>query len=711
MGAARLTSFLVKVASRCNLDCDYCYVYHHADQSWRSMPRVLSENDQGAFAARLAAYVRSTDLRRCAVILHGGEPLLAGVDTIIGFVRAIRAALPAECAVDIGLQTNGLLLTDEALDALAAADIAVSLSLDGPRPINDRHRTSRRGRSSFDRAYAALQRLEQRPGTFSGVIAVIDAQSLPRDVLDFFGSRQIPKLDFLLPDAHHGRVPPGRADDPHCYARWLTEAFDLWLDHYSHLRVRTFEALLDAAAGLPSGTDAFGLGDVSLLTIETDGSYHDLDVLKVVADGATRLTGTVRDTDIATVAGSDAIAAHRGRLRKNGLSPECQQCTAVDICGGGSLPHRYGAGTFDHPSVYCAELFGLIAHVKRRLVSDLAEPGPTPIAAVAPPIDMNLFEHAERSASVVAALWTDSREEHGRRLRNILTQERSESAESLLRLEQEKFLETAARPGMVAWRLAYERSRTGRAVYAIDGTPLSADVDYLAYVARRAARPPAGLRIGHIDPWLRAPFGNSVIFDDETTNAKVLPVVREALAVIGRWRPPLLAELERICGDVQFIRDPTAHPDKIVSFSDNSVPGALYVSVFQRDRLIDPYDLADSLIHEYRHQKLYLLERTLPMVSTTAMRVKSPWRDDLRPPSGLLHAIFVFVELRRFWLYVRDLGPAHLHARAVNQLRETDADLVQAFSTLGACPLTEAGTALAAALQRESIQDIHAVAA
>lgn len=42
-----------------------------------------------------------------------------------------------------------------------------------------------------------------------------------------------------------------------------------------------------------------------------------------------------------------------------------------------------------------------------------------------------------------------------------------------------------------------------------------------------------------------------------------------------------------ICRAVQFIQRPAADPDKIVSFSDNAVPGALYVSVMQRAGLID----------------------------------------------------------------------------------------------------------------------------
>ena len=121
-------------------------------------------------------------------------------------------------------------------------------------------------------------------------------------------------------------------------------------------------------------------------------------------------------------------------------------------------------------------------------------------------------------------------------------------------------------------------------------------------------------------------------------------IVEEARLIVATWRPALAQELRAICSAVQFVRDPSAHPEKIVSFSDNSVPGALFVSIVQGGGFIDPYDLADSLIHEYRHQKLYLLERCYPTARPGSL-VVSPWRDDLRPASGLLHAIFVFVEL------------------------------------------------------------------
>lgn len=685
MAAARITSFLVKIASRCNLDCDYCYVYHHADQSWRTMPKLLSERHQQAFAERLAEYARSAALARVAVILHGGEPLLAGAAYVVALVRRIRDAAPG-LEIDFGMQTNGLLLSDEVLDALEAEGVAVSLSIDGPREAHDLHRTTRRGRSSFDRVEAALERLKRRPSLFAGAIAVVDASVPPERLLAFFAGHRVPKLDFLLPDAHHDRPPPGRDADPRLYERWLIEAFDAWLDRYPELPIRTFEALLDAAAGLPSGTDAFGLGDVSLLSVETDGTWHDLDVLKVAGDGATRLTGSVEDTTIEQLASSTAIAAHRRLLTRSGLNGRCRSCTIVDICGGGSVPHRFGAGSFDNPTTYCGEMTALVAHVRRRIAEGFQQPAAIPDDL--PDFDLDEFEIAETSTSIVAELHEEAVGRDAAALAEALAVIGPEGAEPL---DAATLRRLARRAGTVAWQRALRASRAGRAVHDVDGRPIEIDD---AYMTTLICVPGAvELEVGLHDEWLRKPFGQGIEFEPEDVAETGRALVAEALAIIETWRPALASELRAICSAVQFVRDPSAHPDKIVSFSDDSVPGALFVSITSGSGLIDPYDLADSLVHEYRHQKLYLLERRHPTTQPGAL-VVSPWREDLRPASGLLHAIFVFVELRRFWEHVRDHGPERLNNRAIAQLEDTERNLAQAFATLRECDLTAAGRAL-----------------
>lgn len=704
MAPSRITSFLVKVASRCNLDCDYCYVYHHADQSWRKMPKLLSAEDQAAFIQRLVEYVAEVGLTRCAVVFHGGEPLLAGVENLVSFANRIRTATPAE--VEVGLQTNGLLLTERALEALEAADIAVSLSLDGPRAANDKHRNSRKGRSSFDGVLAALERLKRRPKIFAGVIAVIDPSTPPEDLLAFFDEHQPPRVDFLLPDAHHLRPPPGRTDTPDLYETWQRRAFDLWLDEYPHLPVRMFEALLDAVAGLPSTTDAFGLGDVSLISIETDGSYHDLDVLKVTSDGATKIGGGVQDTPISTIAASAHIATHRRLLTKAGLCATCRACSIVEICGGGSLPHRYGDNGFDNPTVYCREMTALVSHVRSRLDGLLAADAKV-LQALPDGFDISRYELAETALDQMQHLCEEARQVlagefvDAVQASELTSHGNREFVETFMALDPERRAKIGLQPGAVAWQRTQTAALQGRATHAVDGTPLVADPDYLSFLLERSELDQ--MAVGLEDAWLRRPFGDAILFENEAIASQARPLVEQALTIIESWRPALGAEIRQACRAIQFVRDPSAHPEKIVSFSDNSVPGALYVSVWQGDRMIDPYDLADSLIHEHRHQKLYLLERLAATVQGNDVAVVSPWREDLRPPSGLLHAVFVFVELRRFWLHVRDHGPSRLHNRAANQLQDTDERLAEAFSTLDLCPLTTTGRALTEVLRRACV--------
>ena len=554
------------------------------------------------------------------------------------------------------------------------------------------------GRSSFEQTEQALSRLAKYPSVFAGVIAVVDPSTSAAELFEYFDKFSIPRLDFLLPDAHWLRPPPGRNQNPGLYEEWLVDAFDIWFDQYAHIPLRTFEALLDVCAGLPSSTDAFGFGDVSLLSIETDGSYHDLDVLKVTQNGATKLGGSVSDTRIAQVACSPAIEQHRRYLRKSGLSATCQSCSIVEICGGGSLPHRFNGDGFTSPTVYCNEMKRLVTHIRNRLTehvsSALASEAPVPLPAK---FELASFELAETSNPHLIWLLARAKEDAAKLLHESLRLFPNDSrAVQLNSMQEATFEYVALHPGALAWSNAALAQNRELHVLNVEGHVIEADPDYLevlvALAEQRTNRPV--LDVGRNDLWLRAPFGKAIIFEDDELKDVGRSLVDHSMGIIREWRPDLADEIFDTCRAVQFVRDPSADPRKIVSFSDNSVPGTLYVSISQGNELIDPYDLADSLIHEHRHQKLYLLERHAPTMEPTSAEVVSPWREDLRPPSGLLHAVFVFVELRRFWLYVRDFGPANLKSRAISQLNDTDLHLVQAFATLKECPLTEIGQKL-----------------
>lgn len=701
-----VTCFLLKVASRCNLACDYCYMYEHADQSWRHQPHMFSPETSAAVVRRVGEYVADRQLPHVSVVFHGGEPLLFGAARLASLASDLRDAMPAGARCDVSLQTNGVLLTAQALEVLADADIGVSLSLDGPRAVHDLHRLTPAGQSSHEDAERALALLATQPKAFAGVIAVIDPVTRPRDVLAYFAARPMPALDLLLPDATHVRPPAGRDANPDLYKQWLVEAFDTWFDEFPELPVRTFDSLLGAVCGLPSPTDAFGLGDVSLLTIETDGSYHDLDVLKITAEGRSALGLNVRDHSVEEACAAPALAEHSRFLTLEGLSQTCRSCPEVTVCGGGAVPHRYAYDGFEHPSIYCAELLNLIGHVRARMTRTLAAARPIANARrTGTGVDLAAFDRATTASTQVTMMMKEWADQAGATLTAALRARQgsiaSETTNELTAAAPADLAQVAITPSGVLWTRLAAADATGMPLQALDGSFIHADdagLECLAWLAQHGREPRPYI---HRDDYLlRLPFGEPIVFlpFDGATAIRGREAIQKALDLIGRYDKALLAELRTLCTDIQLVRDRSAHPDKTVSFSDDSVPGALYVAPVTGQGDLDVSELADSIIHEHRHQKLYLLSRAVDLVASDRPLVRSPWREEPRPPSGVLHAAFVFTELQAFWAWAAQAAPQGMRPRAGDEVETITSRLREGVAILGDTALTPAGRNLVSVL-------------
>ena len=103
--------FVLKIHSRCDLACDYCYMYTMSDQSWRSMPVRMPLEIVDFAIERIAEHCRTNTLSRAHIILHGGEPLLAGAELLARLTTRLVMALPPFTVPVISMQTNGLHLT------------------------------------------------------------------------------------------------------------------------------------------------------------------------------------------------------------------------------------------------------------------------------------------------------------------------------------------------------------------------------------------------------------------------------------------------------------------------------------------------------------------------------------------------------------------------------------------------------------------------
>ncbi len=354
----------MKVHSRCDLACDHCYVYQHADQSWRRRPRVMAPRIVRATAERIAEHARAHALKRVTVVLHGGEPLLAGPERLAAMARELRRALDGIAVLDLRMQTNGLLLDDDLCALLVRERIHVGVSLDGDRASHDRHRVRADGSGSYDDTVRALRVLGQaahRPA-FAGLLCTVDVRNDPDAVYGALAEVRPPRVDFLLPHANWDR-PPDRPHGATDYADWLITAYERWNTDDRPFSVRIFESVEAAAMGEPGFTEALGLGSPDLLVIETDGEIEQADWLKTVAEGAPETGYHV------LVNSFDEAARHPGfqarSLGLDGLADQCRACPVVSICGGGLYGHRHSSGSgFVNPSVYCADLLKFIQHVQ-----------------------------------------------------------------------------------------------------------------------------------------------------------------------------------------------------------------------------------------------------------------------------------------------------------------------------------------------------------
>jgi uncharacterized protein len=333
----------------------------------------MSERTVDLVAYRIAEHAQDHDMASVDVVLHGGEPLLAGPANISYVAKAIRTALGNERQANFSIQTNGVLLDKGFLDLLAALDVHVGISLDGDREMNDRHRRAPDGAGTYEMVAAAIALLTDYPGLFAGLLGVIDLRNDPVAAYEGMLRFAPPVVDFLLPHANWSRPPPGHHEaraSPH-YGNWLVRVFDRWYEApRRETRVRLFEEIINVLLGSSSATEEIGTSPVTHVVIESDGGIERSDMLTTAYSGA-GATGMSVDADsFDAVLRIPEVVARQGGLRA--LAPACQACPEGRVCGGGLYAHRYRAGHgFDNPSVYCHDLYHLITHIRSRVITDL----------------------------------------------------------------------------------------------------------------------------------------------------------------------------------------------------------------------------------------------------------------------------------------------------------------------------------------------------
>jgi uncharacterized protein len=362
--APAFTFVLVKLASRCNINCTYCYWFR--DPEVYNKPPVLTLDAEDQFCARLEHHIRKYELDQFLLVFHGGEPLLFPKYRFRNLQNKLAdVERRTGCKIERGVTTNAILIDDEWTDLFKAHDVSVTISLDGPPDINDKQRVDFKGRGTLAATLQGLDHL-RAAGIEPGLISVCNPSTDPERIVAYIVEELgILHFDILPPDATHNDNPPPIAD-------YFIRLFDVWLDRYAErgVRISTLDAMIRGLTGHLSVSDTIGLGPIHTVTLMTDGSLEALDVLRIAGAGSTASNANVRDNALQDVQ-DDPVWREAFHASMN-LAEVCRRCEFLDSCGGGHLAQRWSPQRrFDNPSVYCESWKRIFDHIWQRIAPTL----------------------------------------------------------------------------------------------------------------------------------------------------------------------------------------------------------------------------------------------------------------------------------------------------------------------------------------------------
>ena len=337
-----LTTMVLNVTNQCNLSCTYCYEYGEdkiVDTENGKKAKFMTEEtarESVDFMLREAGPNRTAHLT-----FFGGETLmnLPVLKFAIPYARERAAALGKQ--VDFSLTTNATLLRPEVIAFLAENRVGVTISIDGPKDVQDQFRVFHNGMGSYEIAVPKIRELLTRHRSRPiGARVTLTSQNLDirkifRHLRDEIGFYEV------------GFAPVTTASNRE-YA--IADAgFDYMLDQFRSLAGEFLEyALEDRHHGFSNVKDTLeeihkgvskaypcgaGLG---LMGVSTDG---DVALCHRFAGSDSHKLGTVRD-------GIDRLV-QIDFLNKHHIADktDCSQCWARPLCSGGCYHEahtRYG---------------------------------------------------------------------------------------------------------------------------------------------------------------------------------------------------------------------------------------------------------------------------------------------------------------------------------------------------------------------------------
>ncbi len=344
----RITSLLIKPASAvCNLDCAYCFYLDREADPYKALPgrRMTPETLE-----RLVDTYLFYSYPNAVFAFQGGEPTLAGLEFFRKLVELQKQYGRGGHNISNALQTNAMLIDEEWCELFHEYNWLLGVSLDGPEEVHDTYRFNKSGRGTWKQVMRGVEILKKQKVDFN-ILCVLSQANVdrPAELYRFFTGLGVDNIQYIPLaefDSQGNRLPFTITAEQ--YGRFLCATFDLWWPNRRKMRIRFFDNIAEALAGMKPGSCTMHETCDSYVVVEYNGDVFPCDFF---VEGGWKLGNVTLDSwsEIARRTRRYSFAQ-----KKTLAHPECQVCEYQSICHGGCPKFRHGpSGRFEDLDYFC----------------------------------------------------------------------------------------------------------------------------------------------------------------------------------------------------------------------------------------------------------------------------------------------------------------------------------------------------------------------
>ena len=327
-----LTTMVLNVTNKCNLACTYCYEYGEdkiIDTENGKQPKFMSDQTAEESIEFLLAESRGQEVAH--VTFFGGETLLnfPVLQKTVAYAR--RRAAEEGKRIEFSLTTNATLLRPEIIEWLADNQIGVTISIDGPKEVQDGLRVFHNGKGSYDVVQPKIKELLKRHRT-RPIGARVTLTQKNMDVLKIFkhlteemGFWEVGLAPVTTQDHRDYAITAEGKDD---MLRQFEVLAEEWLEAALKDEHHGFSNVKDTLEEIHKGVSkAYGCGaGLGLMGVATDG---DVSLCHRFAGSPEHTIGSVTEGVDREKQGKFLTDHHIA------TKTDCHTCWARPICSGG----------------------------------------------------------------------------------------------------------------------------------------------------------------------------------------------------------------------------------------------------------------------------------------------------------------------------------------------------------------------------------------